>query len=108
MWLRCRSHAKGVTTDRMIRTAPRHAKRASPTSHGSHELPSNEADATQSKSKELAMAETVTKGLLVRIEAKPGKESDVENFLSQGKSLVEVSVQGSALGSMPVSFWSSG
>jgi quinol monooxygenase YgiN len=41
------------------------------------------------KTKELAMAETVTKGLLVRIEAKPGKESDVEDFLNQGKSLVE-------------------
>ena len=35
------------------------------------------------------MTETVTKGLLVRIEAKPGKESDVEDFLNQGKSLVE-------------------
>jgi hypothetical protein len=35
------------------------------------------------------MAETVTKGLLVRIEAKPGKESEVEDFLNQGKSLVE-------------------
>jgi quinol monooxygenase YgiN len=35
------------------------------------------------------MAETVTKGLLVRIEAKPGKESDVEEFLNQGQSLVE-------------------
>jgi quinol monooxygenase YgiN len=35
------------------------------------------------------MAETVTKGLLVRIEAKPGKESDVEDFLNQGKPLVE-------------------
>jgi quinol monooxygenase YgiN len=35
------------------------------------------------------MAETVTKGLLVRIEAEPGKESAVEDFLNQGKSLVE-------------------
>ena len=35
------------------------------------------------------MAETVTKGLLVRIEAKPGKEGDVEDLLNQGKSLVE-------------------
>ena len=35
------------------------------------------------------MAETVTKGLLVRIEAKPGRESDVKDFLNQGKSLVE-------------------
>ncbi len=35
------------------------------------------------------MAETVTKGLLVRIEAKPGKESEVEDFLNQGQALVE-------------------
>ncbi len=31
---------------------------------------------------------TVTKGLLVRIEAMPGKEADVESFLEGGLSLV--------------------
>jgi quinol monooxygenase YgiN len=35
------------------------------------------------------MATEVTKALLVRIEAKPGKESDVEAFLHQGRALVE-------------------
>ncbi|GAA4852668.1 hypothetical protein GCM10023201_52190 [Actinomycetospora corticicola] len=35
------------------------------------------------------MAEPVTVGLLVRIEALPGRESDVENFLRQGLNLVE-------------------
>ena len=35
------------------------------------------------------MATEVTKALLVRIEAKPGRESDVEAFLRQGRSLVE-------------------
>ena len=31
----------------------------------------------------------VTEGLLVRLEAKPGKEDDVESFLQGGLSLVE-------------------
>jgi quinol monooxygenase YgiN len=31
----------------------------------------------------------VTKGLLVRLEAKPGKEADVQAFLEQGRALVE-------------------
>ena len=31
----------------------------------------------------------VTKALLVRVQAKEGRESDVEDFLSQGLSLVE-------------------
>jgi quinol monooxygenase YgiN len=31
----------------------------------------------------------VTKALLVRLEAKPGKEMDVENFLNSGLALVE-------------------
>jgi len=31
----------------------------------------------------------VTKGLLVRLEAKPGKETDVEAFLNGGLALVE-------------------
>lgn len=35
------------------------------------------------------MAETVTVGLLARFEALPGREADVENFLQQGRSLVE-------------------
>jgi quinol monooxygenase YgiN len=35
------------------------------------------------------MAESVTVGLLVRIEALPGRADDVENFLRQGLSLVE-------------------
>jgi quinol monooxygenase YgiN len=35
------------------------------------------------------MAEAVSVGLLVRIEAKPGKEADVERFLEQGRSLVD-------------------
>jgi len=34
-------------------------------------------------------SQTVTKGLLVRIEAQPGKESDVERFLQEGRSIVE-------------------
>ena len=33
-------------------------------------------------------ATAVTKGLLVRIEARPGREADVESFLNQGLSLV--------------------
>lgn len=36
-----------------------------------------------------AADQTVTKGLLVRIEAKPGKEADVESFLEGGLSLVD-------------------
>jgi len=32
---------------------------------------------------------TVTKGLLVRLEARPGREDDVERFLVEGRSLVE-------------------
>jgi len=32
---------------------------------------------------------TVTKGLLVTIEAKPGREADVEQFLQQRQGLVE-------------------
>lgn len=32
---------------------------------------------------------TVTEGLLVRLEAKPGKEADVEKFLEGGLPLVE-------------------
>jgi quinol monooxygenase YgiN len=35
-----------------------------------------------------AMADPVTVGLLVRIEAKPGREAEVESFLQQGLSLV--------------------
>src|SRR5215203_119266 len=35
------------------------------------------------------MAREVTAGLLVRIQALPGKESDVESFLQQGLSLVQ-------------------
>jgi hypothetical protein len=35
------------------------------------------------------MATPVTVGLLARIEAKPGREADVEDFLHQGLSLVE-------------------
>ena len=31
----------------------------------------------------------VTEGLLVRLEAKPGKEADVEQFLNDGLSIVE-------------------
>jgi quinol monooxygenase YgiN len=31
----------------------------------------------------------VTVGLLVRLEAKPGKEADVEQFLTAGRSLVD-------------------
>jgi quinol monooxygenase YgiN len=34
------------------------------------------------------MATTVTKALLARLEALPGKESDVEDFLNQGASMV--------------------
>lgn len=34
------------------------------------------------------MADTVTVGLLVRIEAIPGKEADVERFLEGGLSMV--------------------
>ncbi len=33
---------------------------------------------------------TVTVGLLVRLEAKPGKEADVENFLRSGLSLAQL------------------
>lgn len=35
------------------------------------------------------MATPVTVGLLARIEAKPGREAEVEEFLRQGLSLVE-------------------
>jgi len=35
------------------------------------------------------MATDVTHALLVRLEAKPGKESDIEAFLKQGASLVD-------------------
>ena len=35
------------------------------------------------------MATDVTVGLLVRIEAKPGRETEVESFLQQGLSLVQ-------------------
>jgi quinol monooxygenase YgiN len=35
------------------------------------------------------MATDVTVGLLVRIEAKPGREAEVESFLQQGLSLVQ-------------------
>ncbi len=35
------------------------------------------------------MADTVTVGLLVRIEALPGREADVESFLEGGLSLVD-------------------
>lgn len=35
------------------------------------------------------MAEPVTAGLLVRIEALPGREGDVESFLQHGLTLVE-------------------
>ncbi|MEJ7653381.1 MAG: antibiotic biosynthesis monooxygenase [Chloroflexia bacterium] len=35
------------------------------------------------------MAKKVTVGLLVRLEAKPGKEAEVESFLDGGLSLVE-------------------
>jgi quinol monooxygenase YgiN len=35
------------------------------------------------------MADSVTVGLLVRIEAKPGREGDVESFLAGGQALVE-------------------
>ncbi|HZC07976.1 MAG TPA: antibiotic biosynthesis monooxygenase [Ktedonobacterales bacterium] len=35
------------------------------------------------------MADTVTKGLLVRLEAKPGKESDVEAFLKGALPIVQ-------------------
>ncbi|RZT85733.1 hypothetical protein EV383_2613 [Pseudonocardia sediminis] len=35
------------------------------------------------------MAEPVTVGLLVRLEALPGREGDVENFLQQGLGLVQ-------------------
>lgn len=35
------------------------------------------------------MADPVTVGLLVRIEALPGREQDVENFLQNGLALVE-------------------
>lgn len=34
------------------------------------------------------MAQNVTVGLLVRIEANPGRESEVEDFLRQGQALV--------------------
>lgn len=36
-----------------------------------------------------AMTDKVTKGLLVRMQAKPGKEQDVTDFLEGGRSLVE-------------------
>jgi quinol monooxygenase YgiN len=35
------------------------------------------------------MANHVTVGLLVRLEAKPGKEAEVENFLNGGLALVQ-------------------
>lgn len=35
------------------------------------------------------MANTVTVGLLVRLEAKPGKEAEVDSFLRGGLSLVQ-------------------
>jgi hypothetical protein len=35
------------------------------------------------------MATPVSKALLVRLEALPGKENDVRNFLNQGLSIVE-------------------
>jgi hypothetical protein len=35
------------------------------------------------------MAENVSVGLLVRLEAKPGREADVETFLQQGLSLLQ-------------------
>lgn len=35
------------------------------------------------------MAESVTVGLLVRFEALPGREEDVENFLQEGLGIVE-------------------
>jgi quinol monooxygenase YgiN len=35
------------------------------------------------------MADTVKVGLLVRLEAKPGKESEVENFIRSGLSAVQ-------------------
>lgn len=35
------------------------------------------------------MAESVTVGLLVRFEALPGREADVENFLQEGLGIVE-------------------
>ncbi|MGI9099088.1 MAG: hypothetical protein ACR2H2_11485 [Solirubrobacteraceae bacterium] len=34
----------------------------------------------------------MTKGLLVRLEARPGREDDVERFLVEGRSLVEQEV----------------
>ena len=36
----------------------------------------------------MTQASTVTKGLLVRIEANPGREADVEAFLNSGLELV--------------------
>jgi len=39
--------------------------------------------------KEETMADTVKLGLWVRLEAKPGKETDVEDFLRGGLSLVQ-------------------
>ena len=35
------------------------------------------------------MAENVSVGLLVRLDAKPGREADVESFIQQGLSLVQ-------------------
>ena len=35
------------------------------------------------------MATTVTVGLLIRLEAKPGKEADVESFLNAGLPMVQ-------------------
>lgn len=35
------------------------------------------------------MADSVTVGLLVRLEAKPGREAEVESFLQSGQALVQ-------------------
>lgn len=45
--------------------------------------------AMKSDRKGIHMAATVSVGLLVRLEARPGKEKDVESFLEGGLSLVQ-------------------
>ncbi|MDX6715900.1 MAG: hypothetical protein QOH30_2458, partial [Baekduia sp.] len=47
------------------------------------------APTPQRKARMATTTNTVTKGLLVRIEAMPGREDDVARFLQDGLSLVE-------------------